>query len=122
MELLGRSILGYFAHREQAEQAKAHLRRAGFDTVQVDRLDSGQAGADTLHNPLTGRVASLADLTGVADEGGPLLAASPDASGLAHEVDETLLGHKPTWIVTVVTTEDHVNRAVQILEEAGGVV
>jgi len=136
---MGRSILGYFAHREQAERAKEHLRRAGFETVQVDSLSSPAAGSQQLRNPLTGDVDSLAALTGAAglsalDEetgdgprgggGGPdpLLAADPDASGLAHEVGADPGLPAPAWMVTVVTTEDHVNRAVHILEDAGGIV
>ncbi|OUM97721.1 MAG: hypothetical protein BAA04_08380 [Firmicutes bacterium ZCTH02-B6] len=124
MELFGRSILGYFVHREQAERAKADLRRAGFDTVQVDRIDPGHAGADTLYNPLTGRFDGLAELTGAAGDmgGGPLAAADPDASGLAHTTANRGEAERPHWIVTVVTTEDQVNRAVQILEDAGGLV
>lgn len=124
VELLGRSILAYFSRREDAERAQTHLRRAGFDTVQLDRLSpAGPGGSDRPHNPLTGRMAGLAELTGAAgDEGGPLLAADPDASGLAHELEEGPVPGQPAWLLTVVTSEDHVNRAVHILEEAGGVV
>ncbi|HEY8418344.1 MAG TPA: hypothetical protein VIK93_09975 [Limnochordales bacterium] len=126
MELVGRSILAYFTRHDQAERAKAELRRAGFETVQVDRLGTDEAGAHRLHNPLTGRIESLADLTLGVDTGGgdagPLLAADPDTSGLAHELDADPGAPAPAWIVTVVTTEDQVNRAVHILEDAGGIV
>jgi len=126
VELVGRSILAYFTRQDQAERAKTELRQAGFETVQLDRLGPGDAGADRLHNPLTGQIDSLAELTtGVGmdgDDAGPLLAANPDASGLAHQLDPTRGAWASTWIVTVVTTEDQVNRAVHILEDAGGVV
>lgn len=128
MKLIGRSILGYYTRREDAERAMSRLRRAGFETVQLDRIGRyGGEETEQLHNPLTGSFDSLADLTAGADtdgddDSGVLIAADTSASGLAHgsNYDEGI--EERAWVVTVVTTEDRANRAVQILEEAGGTV
>ncbi len=100
MELVGRSILGYFTDRAAAERAKTALLRSGFETVQLDELHPAPGG----------------------DDDGPLAATSTAASGLAHELGESPTEPEPSWIITVVTPEDHVNRAVHILEECGGLV
>lgn len=131
MKIHGRSILAYFTRREHAEQARSALRKEGFDTVQVDRIGRyGGESAQILHNPLTGNIDSLADLSAGADtdggDAGPLLAADTGASGLADgqaPEDDTAPGMEhPAWLVTVVTGEDRINRAVQILEDTGGMV
>lgn len=131
MTWAGRSVLAYFTRREQAEQARRALRHEGFETVQLDRIGRyGGGSSPVLHTALTGDGDSLADMTAGADTGGgdagPLLAADPAASGLADGLSaeqDVLPGMEhPAWLVTVVTGEDRVNRAVQILEDAGGVV
>ena len=62
MNLVGRSVLAYFTRREHAERARSALRQEGFDTVQLDRIGTyGGQSSQTLHNPLTGGVESLAD-------------------------------------------------------------
>lgn len=126
MTEFGRNILAYFNDRAQAERAQAELRQQGYATVQLDRMTRHGGGAATeVTNPVTGDVQGLADLTASADttgdDTGPLLAAGADASGLAHTGDHQGTGGK-AWIVTVVTAEDEVNRAVQILEDSGGTV
>lgn len=127
MKLIGRSILGYYVRREQAEEAIARLRREGFETVQLDRISRyGGEAAQQRHNPLTGDFDSLASLSAGADidgdaDAGALIAADPTASGLA-AVDYGPGTAGRAWLVTVVTTEDRANRAVHILEETGGSV
>lgn len=127
MNLVGRSILAYFSRREQAERAQSALRQDGFDTVQLDRIGRyGGESAQQLHNPVTGNIDSLADLSAGADtdggDAGVLIAADTSASGLAHGQDFDPGVQERAWLVTVVTGEDRVNRAVQILEDTGGTV
>lgn len=128
MKLIGRSILAYFTRREHAEEAQGRLRREGYDTVQLDRISRyGGEASEQLHNPLTGEFGSLAELTAGADidgdeDAGALLAADTAASGLAHGHGEDTELQEQAWVVTVVTTEDQTNRAVQILEDMGGFV
>lgn len=127
MDLVGRSVLAYFTRREQAERAQSVLRQQGFDTVQLDRIGRyGGESAQELHNPLTGNIESLADLSAGADtdgdDAGILIAADTSASGLAHGADYDPGIEERAWLVTVVTGEDRVNRAVQILEDTGGTV
>lgn len=131
MDLVGRNVLAYFTRHEHAERARSALRQEGFDTVQVERIGRyGGESAHVLHNPLTGNIESLADLSAGADtdggDAGALLAADTAASGLADgqalEQDTAPGMEDRAWLVTVVTGEDRVNRAVQILEDAGGTV
>src|SRR5690606_37006738 len=112
MNLVGRSVLAYFTRREHAERARSALRQEGFDTVQLDRIGTyGGQSSQTLHNPLTGGVESLADLSAGADtdggDAGALLAADTAASGLADgqapEQDVAPGMEHPAWLVTVVT-------------------
>lgn len=130
MKLIGRSILAYYTHRGQAEDAQAQLRRQGFDTVQLDRISRyGGESAQQLHNPLTGAFGSLASLSAGADtdgddDAGVLIAADTSASGFADGggADYAPGVHEQAWLITVVTSEDRANRAVHILEETGGTV
>lgn len=127
MDLVGRNVLAYFTRREQAERARSVLRQEGFDTVQVDRIGRyGGESSQALHNPLTGNIESLADLSAGADtdgsDAGVLIAADTSASGLAHGHDFDPDIEERAWLVTVVTGEDRINRAVQILEDTGGTV
>lgn len=127
VDLVGRNVLAYFTRREHAERARSVLRQEGFDTVQLDRISRyGGESAQELHSPLTGNIDSLADLSAGADtdggDAGALIAADTSASGLAHGHDYDPGIQERTWVVTVVTGEDRINRAVQILEDTGGTV
>lgn len=127
MEFIGRSIMAYFVRREQAEKAQSILRREGYTTVQLDRNHRfGGQGTETMHNPLTGDFGGLADLTvgeeGTGAEDAALLATDVSASGLAHAKEPGGDLQERAWMLTVVTTEDRTNRAVQILEDTGGLV
>ena len=129
MKINGRSILAYFTRREHAEQARSALRKEGFDTVQVDRIGRyGGESAQILHNPLTGNIDSLADLSAGADtDGGD--AALFLRRTRAHPASRTVSprrrrppgmepppGSSPSSPVKTVST------AVQILEDTGGMV
>lgn len=122
-----RSVLAYFARREEAERACSRLREAGYDTVQLDEISQyGGESTQRLQNPLTGRIDSLADLSAGADtdggDTGPLIAADVTASGFAGR--DPIAAGMPAynWLVTVVTDADAVDRAVQIVESEGGFV
>lgn len=127
MKLVGRSILAYFTRREEAEEAQNRLRRDGYGTVQLDRMSRyGGDSSEQLHNPLTGNIDSLAGLTAGMDPGDEdeavLIAADASASGLAHGEGPDAGIQERAWVLTVVTEEDRANRAVQILEDTGGLV
>lgn len=128
MKLIGRSILAYYSRREKADEALTQLRQAGFDTVQLNRISRyGGEETEQLHNPLTGSFGSLANLTAGADtdggdDSGVLIAADTSASGLAHGLNYDEGIQERGWLITVVTSEDRANRAVQILEDTGGTV
>lgn len=128
MRIEGRSVFGYFADRNDAEEAKERLVRAGFSETELDavsRYGDGGGGAEVVHNVTTGRFDSLADLTlGLetgGDDRGPLLAADAAASGYA--ADGTGPREK-AWLVVTVTdgSDQEVERAVKILKSYGGEV
>lgn len=120
--LVGRSVLAYFTRREQAELACSLLRQEGYDTVQLDEISRyASHGADRLHDPFTGRIDGMTEWSGDAGDAGPLINSDPAASGFGQGGAEAGIP-AASWLVTVVTGEDGVNRAVQILEDAGGAV
>lgn len=122
--LVGRSVLAYFARREQAELACSLLRQEGYDTVQLDEVALPGETGDRAAGPHPGGIDGLAEW-GASDEhdaGGPLIGAEEDSQSFVPG-DVAGPGETgPSWVVTVVTGEDGVNRAVQILEDAGGAV
>ncbi|MFO7265884.1 MAG: hypothetical protein FWJ73_05460 [Limnochordales bacterium] len=119
--MVGRSVLAYFARREQAELACSLLRQEGYDTVQ---LGPAPRAAEKPAGSYPDRIDGLADWSAADDASGagePVVELDSDAEGLSRE-DAGWPWGGPSWVVTVVTGEDGVNRAVQILEDAGGAV
>lgn len=120
-----RSILASFPSTHQAEEAAKRLKQEGYDTVGVARI--GQFGYEpTSHisDPVAGQAITLSGLTlfgGNEDHlgaAGPLLAASPMASGQSAYDAAGGAG----VLLTVVTTEESVSRAVELIKEYGGQV
>lgn len=120
-----RSILATFPTTNQAEEAAKRLKEEGYDTVGVTRI--GQFGFEpTSHisDPVAGQAITLSGLTlfgGNEDHlgaAGPLLAASPMASGQSASDAGGGFG----VLLTVVTTEESITRAVELIREYGGQV
>lgn len=118
-----RSVLASFETGPAAQAAEAALRQAGFTEVQFDQV--GAFGYDPEPNEdrvaLGGeRSAVTATLFGheklLDDDVRVLLNATPEASGMAGP----LTGDFPTFLVTVVTTADRVDEAVQVVQGHGG--
>jgi len=118
-----RSILASFQNGPAAEAAEEALRQAGFTEVQFDQV--GAFGFDP--EPNEGRVALgsegsqvTATLFGhermLGDDVRVLLGATPEASGMAGP----LSGNFPSFLVTVVTTENRLNEAVEVVHRHGG--
>lgn len=118
-----RNILSYFASSSQAEKAEAELRRLGYDIVQVDRINrypTGQLG-DTLYNPMSGQISSLTNLvlgTSLPDDAAILAGSDPSVSGMSAN---DMPGRYP-FILTVVTENEQVEQAVQVIKQHGGYV
>lgn len=120
MKIEGRSIFGYFADRNDAEQAKERLVAAGFEDTQLDSVRHDRGGD---YRPLTGGIDSLSNLVlgsdVESDDAGILLAANPSASGFASG-DAGV--REKAWLVVTVTdgSDEEVERAVQIVKHYGG--
>lgn len=119
-----RSVLTYFPSSQKAQEAADILKKQGYET-QIDSVHKYPGeGVTTQMNPLTGRFASLANLTLGVDSDFPnqLLAADPSASGMggapASEAADD--GH---WLLTVVVKDDEdAERVNAICQEHGAVM
>lgn len=118
-----RSILAGFFQRTDAEAALDELRQAGFTECQLDRVSEFgvEGGADTRRPAMAGGASSQsaqilhgheADWD---DDAAQLLAAMPAVSGMAGEVRQ-----EAPFLVTVVTNEDRVEEALQLIRRNRG--
>lgn len=118
------NILAGFSFEEAASRAKKALEDAGFSIVQVDHI--GQlpgSGVDSILNPITGDIPSLASLTLSGDfpsgrDASVLAAADPDASGMSDSGDAPFT----PFLLTAIVPEDRNAEATQIIRSFGGMV
>ncbi len=117
-----RSILASFASGPVAEEALEALRKAGFAEIQMDRI--GRHGFDpdvdeqrpAIAGAETSAAAAVLDPDQMGDDSRVLLAAMPDASGMAGEIVEDVA----PFLVTVLTDRRREAEALRILREHGG--
>lgn len=122
-----RSILSYFPTRGKAQQAVEALKEAGVSEVRLDRISRyGETNDARINNPVN-RAETLTGITLFSEKRGELddatrvlLGADPSVSGYGCE-DYGVAGGR-TFLVTAVTNEDLLDRAVQIVKEHGGQV
>ncbi len=122
-----RSILSYFPSSTKAEKAFQELKEAGIPidegSMQIDRISRYDMRInDEINNPLN-NAETLSGVTLYSSSSGgegasPLLAASDSASGIGNP-DAGAAGGT-AFLLTVVTEEDHVQEAVQIIKENEG--
>lgn len=117
------TLLASFKHGPDAETAARALKNAGYTDVRVERL--GQAGyqPDVFaerppaegggETSLVRAVLKPGQLDG---QTRVLLAATPDASGLSGPSADVDM----PFLVTIVTGDELVDRAVQLITEHGG--
>lgn len=123
-----RSILAYFPSGETARQAAEALRNEGFNETRVDRVSRYGTTADAhINNPInravTGTGPTLySDGTGeeLSDSGRVLLAADPSVSGIGN-YNYGVAGGK-AFLLTIVTTEQKIGKAEDIVSRFGGTV
>lgn len=119
-----RNILVGFHGLDQAEKAAEQLRKAGFQTVQVEPIEQYPGeGVQRVTNPITGRFPSLGTLTLGADfpsgrDASVMAAADPSASGMSDAANADF-AHV---LLTAVVPEDRGDEAVQIIRTYGGEV
>ncbi len=109
-----RSILAYFPTAQQAQEAKEILNQQGFTEARIDRVS--EYPNTELYGNSSATLSTLILGAESYDGPSPLLAADPDASGMAGYSE--LPGSK-SFLLTLVSTEDKINQAVQILKEHG---
>lgn len=118
-----RSILAYFPTSSKARQAGRELQRAGFTEMQIDRISRFGFNADaSFDNPIN-NADTLSGLTQFSADGesrNTLLAAEPSASGIGNRGYGVAGGR--AFLLTLVTTEDRVEEAVQIIKKNDGMV
>ncbi|SHE88475.1 MULTISPECIES: hypothetical protein [Desulfofundulus] len=120
-----RSILAYFPSSTSARRAMEELKSAGYDTLTLDRVSRfGVEDNAEINYPLAGRADSITGLTlfstgtGLTESDSRVLrAADPSVSGMA-ACDYGLAGGS-AFLLTVVTGEDRVQEAVEILKKHG---
>jgi hypothetical protein len=117
-----RSILASFSAGPQAETALAALKQAGFEDVQLDRV--GRFGyapdVDGEQPIIAGKESSQAHAVLAPalldDDTAILMAATPEASGLAGDIAD---GELP-FLVTIVTTDGRLKAAMDLVHKHGG--
>lgn len=124
-----RSLLAYFPTTASAQKAVSELKKAGFETVSLDRVSRfGTVNDPEIDSALAGQATSLAGLTAFSAgtdnlanrEERVLYAADPSASGYG-DTNYGLAGGR-SFLVTVVTGEEKADQAAEILRKHGGLV
>ncbi|QKG84053.1 hypothetical protein GXN76_05905 [Kroppenstedtia pulmonis] len=115
-----RNILSYFSTEKQAKEAVKNLKANGFETVDLSRFSLTPGGdASDLDNPISEPLSSLVSGTGGNVSGrdaGILQAVSVESSGMA---DGSHQWGAEDLCVTVVTDDEHYDKAITLLEQAG---
>ncbi|MGE5676412.1 MAG: hypothetical protein ACM3XM_21445 [Mycobacterium leprae] len=117
-----RSILATFGQDIAAQEAEQELRAAGFNQVGLDR--TGAFGYDPRADgdlpAISGKTSSLAKLTlspsQLGDESRVLMAAMPEASGMAGSPTQLT----QPFLLTVVTNDQGYAQAADIIARHGG--
>ncbi len=119
-----RSILAYFHSEEQAKGAANKLKGLGVVDLQIDFVSPYPGGdLSDLDNPIAEPISSLSsvvlDSSVSGRDAGILIAANPDASGMA---DGSGLERDRNVLLTVVLQEKDLEKARTILEQEGALL
>jgi len=122
---LEKNILAYFKSPEEAKNAESQLKALGVIDMSIDRFSKNPGGElNSITNPITGEISSLATLSLNADisgrDDGILLAAGTDASGYSDSGQGGPTGRD--ILLTVVVDESVHQQALEICEKSGGLV
>jgi len=118
-----RSILSYFPTSNKAQQAGKELLSAGFKEIQIDRISRYGFNADANYDNPINNADTLSGLTHFSADGesrNTLLAADPSASGFGDRDHGTAGGQ--AFLLTLVTGDERVDEAVEIIKNHGGTV
>ena len=124
LEANERSIFGYFPSSTKAEAAMEELERAGMvpgeGYMQIDRVSRfGVVDDAEYNNPINNAITLhgptiYSNSQGVDDGANPLLAVN--ASGMDRGFNNDDMPGSRSFMVVLVTTEDKVDQAVQIMK------
>lgn len=120
-----KSILAYFPSSTLAQEAMEALKKEGITEVQLDRVSRfGVSYDDNYNNPLnqantlTGLTVYSTNNNNLSDNDERILmAADPSVSGMASEGYGQAGGK--AFLLTIVTDEQHSNKAAAILKDKG---
>jgi hypothetical protein len=122
-----RSILSYFATSDDAREAVEALKSAGITEVQLDRISRFGANNDANFNNPVNRANTVTGPTLFSKDNFSedpakrvLMGADPAASG--YGCDDYGVAGGNAFMVVVVTSEDKLNQAVELIKQNGGVV
>jgi len=122
---LEKNILAFFKSPDEAQNAEGQLKALGVIDMSIDRFSKNPGGElNSIANPITGEISSLATLSLNADisgrDDGILLAAGTDASGYSDSGQGGPTGRD--ILLTVVIDESVHQQALEICEKAGGLI
>lgn len=118
------SILAYFPSSDKAKEAAEALKSMGIEEVQIDRISRyGVSNDREINNPISGQADTLTGLTLFSadtdqfadNDARILMGADPSVSGMA--ANNYGIGGGKSFLLTVVTSTDRVDEAVQLLTE-----
>lgn len=122
-----RSILSYFPSSNKAQEAVEALKGAGIGEVQLDRVSRYGVEIDAHYNNPINRAQTVTGPTLFSEDKNEmdadkrvLLGADPSVSGYGAEEYGVAGGR--AFLVTVVTNEGQLDRAVDIIKQHGGEV
>ncbi|MEG6614960.1 hypothetical protein V6C27_00775 [Peptococcaceae bacterium 1198_IL3148] len=123
-----RAILAYFSSSDDAQAAAKSLKQLGIEEVQVDRVSRyGYAPDAEINNPFSGEPSqtNLIIFSGTSDrfysqDARILMAADPSVSGIG-DTNYGVAGGN-SFLVTAVTDEAHLDKALQLVKEKGGTI
>lgn len=124
-----RSILAYFPSSNRAQDAASELKEQGYSGIQIDRVSRYGVSHDTeINNPIAGRAETGTGLTFYGANVGSfedndtriLQGADPSNSGYG-DTNYGIAGGK-AFLLTLVTSDDNVDKAVSIIKNHHGQV
>lgn len=120
-----RNVLAYFKTQEEAREVLVKLQILRAGEARIDRVARYPEEARELQiSPVSGNVASLADITqnasGSTHDDGVLMAADPAASGMSLGGSEGVTGRN--ILLTAVVDESIHPKVLHLVEQAGGLV
>lgn len=120
-----KNILAYFKSQDDAKSAESKIKALRAIDTSVDTVSRFPGdGVDRVMNPITGDFPGLGYLTQDADftnkSAAILAAADVTASGMSDSDQHAVTGRN--YLLTVVIDEQYYDQALEVIEDAGGII